>query len=122
MDSNSGQFSFQSIEFAEPALGDSGRVALAAILFDGSGIPQRAVVRGSLSEFEAVSAVSELEVARAVCQELRSIAEDPAALRTFVDSLGEASWSLRLSGPIALPATTLEGAIREVCRTVLRPT
>ena len=115
------RFTSQILEFVEPALGDGPRMTVAVIVLDGNGNPRRALVRQFPIALKHATAAAEMEVGQAVCQELRSIADDPAALRAFVDSLSEANWSIRLSEPVTLSATTLDAAMSEVSGEVLGP-
>lgn len=108
------RFSVRNLEFRMPALRPNASVVLAAFLFDEDDCPQRAVVRSDLASCTPVSPRDESLVVETVCREIRSIANNSSELRTFVASLEHASWSLTLTEPALLTASTLDQASDEI--------
>lgn len=108
------RFSVRKLEFRMPALGPNEAVTLAAFLLDEGGCPQRAVVRRDPALITPESRRDDTVAVVAVCQEIRSNADNPNALQTLVAALECASWSLTLTEPLPLSASTLDRAFEEL--------
>lgn len=100
------------LEFELSALGDRPRTTVGVSVFEEGGVPPSTVIGEIMPPPQEVG--SEKEFIETILQELRLTARDPVALQTLVKSLKPAFWSLTLSEPCTLSATTLEAALAEV--------
>lgn len=112
------RFMLRKLEFRLPALGPVAPVTLAVFVFGEDGCPQCAVVRDDRSVLTSESFGIETGPAIALCQEIRSIADNSTELRALVESLGNANWSLTLTESAPLLARTLDMAIDEASATL----